>query len=115
MLLKSIQYAQFENTPRLWKLQDFTLGNINLIVGKNASGKTRTLNVINGLANLLSGERKLQYISGNYTVEFDHKGQEVEYILHYENKSIICEQLNIDHENKLNRKKMEKGRYIMHV
>ena len=71
MFLKSIEYAQHEGTPRLWKLEGCTLGNINLIVGKNATGKSRTLNVINGLANLLSGERKLQYMSGNYNVEFD--------------------------------------------
>lgn len=103
MFLESIEYAQFEGTPRLWKLEGCTFGNINLIVGKNATGKSRTLNIINGLANLLSSERKLHYISGNYNVNFDNNGQEVNYILHYENLSVIKEELNIDSKNKVKR------------
>jgi len=105
MFLKSIEYAQFGGTPRLWKLEGCTLGNINLIVGKNATGKSRTLNIVNGLANLLSGQDKLRYISGNYVVEFDNNGKDVNYILHYENMSIIEEELSINSENKLKRGK----------
>ena len=56
MFLKSIKYTQFGGMPRLWKLEGCTLGNVNLIVGKNATGKSRILNIINGLANLLSGQ-----------------------------------------------------------
>jgi len=105
MFLKSIEYTQFGGTSRLWKLEGCTLGNINLIVGKNATGKSRTLNIVNGLANLLSGQDKLRYISGKYAVEFDNNGKDVNYILHYENMSIIKEELNINSENKLKRGK----------
>ena len=105
MFLKSIEYAQYEGTPRIWKLEGCTFGNINLIVGKNATGKSRALSIINALANLLSGEDKLHYLSGNYIVEFDNEGQEVNYTLHYEDLSIISEELNINSENKLQRKK----------
>jgi len=105
MFLKSIKYAQFGEIPRLWKLEGCTLDNINLIVGKNATGKSRTLNIINGLANLLSGQNKLRYISGNYAVEFDNNGKDVNYILHFENTSIIKEELTINSENKLKRGK----------
>lgn len=101
MFLKSIEYAQFEGTPRLWQLEGCTFGSINLIVGKNATGKSRSLSVINSLANLLSGESKLRYLSGNYTVAFDNNGQEISFILHYEDLSIIREELNIDSVNKL--------------
>lgn len=105
MFLKSIEYTQFEETPRLWKLEGCTLGNINLIVGKNATGKSKTLNIVNSLANLLSGQHKLKYLSGEYVVEFDNNGKDVNYILHYENMSIIREELNIDSDNKLKRGK----------
>ena len=103
MFLKSVEYAQFEGTPRFWKLEGCTFGNINLVVGKNATGKSRTLNIINGLANLLSSERKLQYISGDYNVNFDNNGQEVNYILQYENLSVIKEELNIESKNRVKR------------
>lgn len=105
MFLKLIEYAQFEETPKLWKLEGCTFGNINLIVGKNATGKSRTLSIINSLANLLSGEDKLHYLSGNYTVEFDNEGKALNYALHYEDLSIINEKLDINSENKLQRGK----------
>lgn len=103
MFLKSIEYAQYEGTVRCWKLEGCTFGNINLIVGKNSTGKSRTLNVVNGLANLLSGERKLQYISGNYRAIFEDNRQEINYILRYENSSVIEEKLCIDNQSKLKR------------
>jgi ABC-type lipoprotein export system ATPase subunit len=104
MFLNSIEYAQYEGTSRLWKLEDCSFSNINLIVGKNASGKSRTLNIISGLANMLSGARKLQFISGNYKVEFSNeRAERVEYYLHYENRSIIKEKLLIDSLPKLER------------
>jgi energy-coupling factor transporter ATP-binding protein EcfA2 len=106
MFLKSIEYAQYEDTSKHWKLQDCTFGNINLIVAKNATGKSRTLSIINSLANLLSGETKLQFVSGNYRVEFVNDREErVDYYLHYENKSIIREALQIDSQTKLERGK----------
>lgn len=104
MFLKSIEYTEFGGTSRLWKLEGCTLDNINLIVGKNATGKTRTLRVINGLANLLSGQGKLKYTSGNYAVKFDDNGKNIDYVLHYENRSIIKEELDIDSDNKFNRR-----------
>ena len=55
MQLKSISYAQFEGKPEEWSIKDFTFGDINLIVGKNATGKTRTLNIIKALGTLVSG------------------------------------------------------------
>ena len=45
MILKSLNYAQYEGQPKQWRLLHLELGNINLLVGKNASGKSRTLNV----------------------------------------------------------------------
>lgn len=107
MFLKSIEYSQFGGKPKLWRLEHCTFGNINLIVGKNATGKSRTLNIINGLANLLSGRLKLQWVSGKYVVKFDNKGKDLNYVLHFENASIIKEELDIDLENKL--KRGEKG------
>ncbi len=55
MYLKSVKYSEYEDDTRAWFLEGLSLGAKNLIVGKNASGKTRTLNVISALANLLVG------------------------------------------------------------
>jgi energy-coupling factor transporter ATP-binding protein EcfA2 len=91
MELKKINYSQFRDAPGEWILDGLTLGKINLLVGKNASGKTRTLNVINGLANLLSGKNKVQYQSGTYEMEFMDNGDNLKYNLSYIDAKIILE------------------------
>ena len=49
MFIRNIEYVQWENEPNLWSLEDCTFDDVNLIVGKNASGKTMTLNIIGNL------------------------------------------------------------------
>ena len=46
MLLRSISYSQFDDKPdKSWRLDTLELGQINLLVAKNASGKTRILTI----------------------------------------------------------------------
>ena len=109
MLLKSIQYAQWEGTSLEWRLEGCTLGNINLIVGKNATGKSRALNIIGNLANQLCGDRSPS-LSGTYEVLFDKNGHDVEYTLKYKNSKVVRERLDIDGENLLTRGAKGAGR-----
>jgi energy-coupling factor transporter ATP-binding protein EcfA2 len=103
MNLVTLNYEQHEGEPKQWRLSGLCLGNVNLLVGKNATGKTRTLNVINGLAKLLSGTTKLRFITGNYEVVFDNDGQRLEYKLHYEQRKVISESFVLDDEPLLER------------
>jgi len=103
MLLKSIQYTQFEGTNRKWSLEKFELQKLNLIVGKNATGKTRIINVIQNLAKLIAAETKLIFKSGNYNLTFQDKSDIYIYTLKYKNANIINEKLIINEVTKLNR------------
>ena len=103
MILKSIEYSQFSKSPEEWCLDKFSLGQINLLVGKNATGKTRTLNIINGLARLVSGEDKLVYSSGDYSLSFDNQGKSVNYFLSYEDAKVSKEELIINGKSLLER------------
>ena len=103
MFLESIEYTQFENTPRVWTLEGCTFENINLIVGKNASGKSRILSIIATLANLLSGDQKLNFSSGNWEIQFDNDGKGISYALKVKQAKVIEEKLDIDSTNRLNR------------
>jgi energy-coupling factor transporter ATP-binding protein EcfA2 len=73
MILQSFRYSQHQGQPQQWRMEQLTLGMMTLLVGKNASGKTRTLNVVNGLAGLLSGSTKLVFKSGDYWVNFSRR------------------------------------------
>ena len=69
MHLRTIQYDEFIGQPNEWNLSNSSFSKISLIVGKNASGKSRALNVISGLASLINGEKKA-FSSGTYNVTF---------------------------------------------
>ena len=92
MKLKSITFEQFyqsKTNSNRWVLQDFMLQDINLIVGKNATGKTRTLNILATLANLLSGVRnELPSDSVCFETRFDLNGQGARYDLCYKDKRV---------------------------
>lgn len=103
MQLKSIEFRQYEGIPSQWTLEDFPLRNINLLVGKNATGKSRTLNIIRALGNLVAGDIKLQFKSGNYKVTFDKNGEAITYLLQYEKSRIIREKLILGSDIKLDR------------
>ncbi len=109
MRLDKITYSEFINQPNEWKIKNFSFGEINLIVGQNAVGKTRTLNVINGLAILLSRKGEIPFREGNYQVNFSDKKEDYEYRLKYKDKCVLREKLIINSVTYLDRKEDGKG------
>ena len=95
MRLRTFAYSQFPKTSREWTLSGLTLGRINLVVGKNASGKSRTLSTINGLGDLVSGRRKpSEFSTGTYEALFDHEGRTLRYFLDICDRKVISEQFS---------------------
>jgi len=93
MKLNSIQYTEYNGKPEEWRLENCTLNEINLIVGKNATGKTRTLNAIATLTSLLAGEQRLTEHSGNFIAVFDNQGEEITYRLSFNDSKVIAEEV----------------------
>lgn len=103
MRLVSIKYSEYPGTPSEWSISNFSLTKINLLVGKNAAGKTRTLRVVNGLAALILGKLQPTLESSHYYAEFvdESKNSTVVYELSVENKKVIKERLIINNEPKI--------------
>jgi energy-coupling factor transporter ATP-binding protein EcfA2 len=96
MRLVRLSYKEFEGKDQEWILDDLTLGARNLLVGKNATGKSRTLNVIGALAKILSGQRAPTLVSGDFVANFDHNGSKFKYHMHMENENVLMEELSVD-------------------
>jgi energy-coupling factor transporter ATP-binding protein EcfA2 len=114
MRLKSIDYAQFQGTDREWRLDGLTLGPINLLVGKNATGKTRVLNIINGLGKLVSGRQKpSELTTGTYQATFEHEGRLLHYVLDMHERKVVTEEFR-DGERTLLRRAVGGAGEIFH-
>lgn len=124
MQLKSILFSRFKGETQEWSIegreidrkfgQPLSFGDVNLIVGKNASGKSKTIDSIRHIADLISGDVKLPqlqsigYGTAEYNLIFEEKDKngvaiEIKYDLSFRDGSIENEILKINDEEKLNR------------
>lgn len=117
MRLYSLSYLEFGKESYAWTLQDFSVIGINLIVGKNAVGKSRILKLLHGIARLIDGTfQPFQYLTGKFTVEFiDDQNSDISpqsdatfrpkvvYELEIHQNKVISERLTVNGELKLNR------------
>jgi hypothetical protein len=103
MILASIKFAEDNKQKDEWSFEELSLQQINLLVGRNSTGKTRVLNIIGNLANLLSGKLKNVFKSGLFDVAFKHESKTYTYQLWYEAYAIEKEELHIDGVKKLHR------------
>lgn len=100
MILSALKYTRFIDEPREWGItgrdDDYAyFGNMNLLVGKNASGKSRTLNVIREIAGLLTGRINLKQAispSGYYELIFKNETYSYKYILAFKDR-IVTEEI----------------------
>lgn len=79
MILSKIDYSEFKENENYWEIHNASFGQLNLIVGLNATGKTRLLNVINGLSQILSKKRPNLFESGSFHAEFINKKDSTRY------------------------------------
>src|SRR5271166_5710138 len=110
MRLASIAYSELEETEDAWYLERFDLGAVNLLVGKNASGKSRTINIIKALADLVSGERAQQLFGGTFDAVFVNTQEAFQYTLHFKNSIVAHEELIRGGEKLLRRTQGDYGR-----
>ncbi|WP_157845701.1 hypothetical protein [Herbaspirillum huttiense] len=103
MQLKYLSYEEFAGQDSFWKLTRTEFFDVNLVVGINSTGKTRTLSVINSLASIISGDLKEPFLSGTYEAMWIHDGVEYIYQVSQRDGVIEREQLTENGEAKLSR------------
>ncbi|HRE17968.1 MAG TPA: AAA family ATPase [Rhodocyclaceae bacterium] len=103
MPLIALSYSEFEDDPRHWRIESTDFRSINLLVGKNATGKTRVLNVVRSLAKIISGELKTPFQSGKFVAEVELSGKRFCYSIDSKQNKIVSETLSVDGAIRLKR------------
>jgi len=103
MYLQSFTFRENAGQNIEWLIDNVSLGEINLVVGKNSSGKTRTLNALSDLVSMLRG--KGTTASGPVTYELLFRNEEnlMRYELEYNLETIKSERLYVGEELVLER------------
>ena len=107
MKLDLVEYCQDKGLQSEWSLNGCQLGNVNLIVGKNATGKSKILRAINLISGLLSGDASLKpdRMSREWKLTFDSHDADNKkvYILIVDQGQVVKENFTIGSKNYLDR------------
>jgi energy-coupling factor transporter ATP-binding protein EcfA2 len=102
MRLVKLKYNQFKDTEQEWLLNDCDFDKFNLFVGKNSSGKSKTLNIIYNLAQAIAGKRNYLHQS-NFEFTFENDGHEIKYSVIKSDSAIESEIFELDRKVLLQR------------
>lgn len=95
MSIISLSYSEYENESKHWEVDEATFSNVNLVVGKNSTGKSRLLALIHSLSRLLAG-KQTPFDSGKFQAVLMINGCKFEYMIHCNTQQVIGESLKVD-------------------
>jgi len=103
MYLRNLSFRENAGKKTEWLVDDVSLGEINLVVGKNSSGKTRTLNAISDLVSMIRGKGSMASGPVSYELLFSNDDNIMKYEVEYDLKTIYAERLYMGEELVLER------------
>ncbi len=103
MYLSSFSFRENAGKTIEWLIDNVSLGEINLVVGKNSSGKTRTLNALSDLVSMLKGYGTSATGPVSYELIFRNSVDFMRYELAYDLETIRMERLYMGEELVLER------------
>lgn len=95
MKIKNFSYFENKDKPNYWEVSETSFADINLVVGKNATGKSRLINVIRALSDILSG-RIETFSSGTFQLTLEVNESIYEYHVSFIESGIEREFLKVD-------------------
>jgi len=110
MYLRKFSFRENAGQKIEWLIDDVSLGEISLVVGKNSSGKTRTLNALSDLVGMLKGKGTTATGPVLYEMHYKNSESSMRYELEYDLETIKMERLYVEEELVLERGKHGKGK-----
>jgi len=112
MILTELSFDEADEDQNSWCLDNFTFGPINLIVGKNSTGKTRTLNVISAITSFINGARALPKAPANCHMRLEREQGAMVYEFTTSLGNIVDEKLRIKNRILFDRNQEGIGRIV---
>lgn len=109
MYLTKFTFRENAGKKSEWLIDNVGLGAINLVVGKNTSGKTRTLNAITDLVRLIRGKGTTASGPVRYEMYFSNGASAMKYELEFDLITIQKERLFVGKEMVLDRGENGRG------
>jgi len=103
MYLRNFSFRENAGQKIEWLIDHVSLGETTLMVGKNSSGKTRTLNALSDLVNMIRGRGNSATGPVIYELLFRNGGDFLKYELEYDKETIKMERLHVGEELVLDR------------
>jgi len=98
MYLRKFSFRENAGQNIEWLIDNVSLGETNLVVGKNSSGKTRTLNALSDLVNMIRGRGTTASGPVSYELLFINGDSLIKYELAYNLETISMERLYVGEE-----------------
>lgn len=93
MYLKKFSFRENAGHKTEWIIDQVHLAEINLVVGRNSSGKTRTLNALSDLVGMMKGRGSTAGGPVAYELEFENGDLDLRYELSYTPETVSEEKL----------------------
>jgi len=110
MYLRKFSFRENAGQKIEWLIDNVNLGEINLVVGKNSSGKTRTLNALSDLVSMITGKGTTATGPVSYEMLFKNSDNIMKYELAYDLETIHSERLYMGEELVMERGEEGKGK-----
>lgn len=107
MIIKHINYYEHKGEQNFWQVNNISLSQNNLIIGINATGKTRLLNLIGNFAKIIAKKARF---NGHFEFDFINKTNNYSYILEIEKDNIINNEVLKRNEKTLLDRQKGKGK-----
>lgn len=102
MNIKKVTYKENEGKSNFWSFENATFSNVNLMVGKNSTGKSRLIYVLHSFSQLLLGNVPV-FHSCMFDMVLGINSQEFKYHIKFDNGGVASEKLEVDGVLKLER------------
>jgi len=103
MYLRKFSFRENAGQNIEWLIDNVSLGETNLVVGKNSSGKTRTLNALSDLVQMIRGKGSSAGGPVSYVLLFRNSEKALKYEVAYDQETIRMERLYVGEELVLDR------------